>query len=66
MSVTLNRKESQMIAWMTANWGMLAAVALGISESLALLFPSQSGFGGLLAGMIKFLKMFGIKDPMGK
>lgn len=55
-----------MIAWMTANWGMLAAVALGISESLALLFPSQSGFGGLLAGMIKFLKMFGIKDPMGK
>lgn len=53
------------IAWLMANWGMIAAILLGVSEALALAFPATTGFGGILAGIIKFLKGLGAKDPAG-
>jgi hypothetical protein len=54
---------SAIVAWIVANWGMVATVLLGISEALALAFPSSSGFGGIIAGIISFLKGLGAKPP---
>jgi len=54
---------SAVISWLVANWGMIASVLLGVSESLALAFPSSTGFGGILAGVIKFVKGLGVKPP---
>jgi hypothetical protein len=53
------------IAWLMANWGMIATILLGVSEALALAFPASSGFGGIVAGIVKFLKGLGVKDPSG-
>jgi hypothetical protein len=54
---------SAVIAWLMANWGMIATVLLGISEALAVVFPSSTGFGGILAGIIKFLQGLGAQPP---
>lgn len=54
---------SSVVQWLVANYGMIATVLLGISESLALIFPSPSGFGGILASLIGFLKKIGTKPP---
>lgn len=54
------------MSWLMANWGMIATVLLGLSEALALMFPASTGFGGILAGVIKFLKGLGAKDPAGQ
>lgn len=55
-----------MIQWIVSNFPVILGVLLGISEALGLLFPSESGFGGILAGIIKFLKSVGAKDPGAK
>lgn len=52
-----------LIAWLEANWGLIASVLLGISESLALIFPASSGFGGIIASAIGFLKKIGAQQP---
>lgn len=54
---------SQILTWFGANWGLVASVLLGVSESLSLAFPSESGFGGILSGVIKGLKSIGTKPP---
>ena len=54
---------SGLVAWFEANWGVIATILLGISESLALIFPATSGFGGILASIIGFLKNIGTKPP---
>lgn len=54
---------SGLIAWFEANWGVIATILLGVSESLALIFPASSGFGGILASIIGFLKNIGTKPP---
>jgi hypothetical protein len=51
------------ISWMMGHSAIEMAVLLGISEALALVFPSDSGFGGMLAGLIKALKGLGAKEP---
>lgn len=56
---------SAVIAWIVANWATIATVLLGVSEALALVFPPTSGFGGILAGLIKWIKGLGVKDPSG-
>lgn len=56
---------SSAISWLSANYGVIASVLLGVSECLALLFPSSSGFGGILAGVIKFLKGLNVQPPTG-
>lgn len=48
--------------WLMNNYGLVASMLLIISEGLALAFPSGSGFGGILAGVIKTLKGLGVKD----
>jgi hypothetical protein len=48
-------------AWFLAHYGMIASVLLGVSESLAVAFPSSTGFGGIIAGLIKFLQSLGAK-----
>lgn len=44
------------------------SVVLGLSEVLAvaqvLLFPNNAGFGGIVAGIIKFLKGLGVSDQL--
>lgn len=54
---------SAVIAWLVANWGIIATVLLGISEALAVIFPSSTGAGGIIAGIISFLKSLGAKPP---
>lgn len=54
---------SSVFQWLVANYGMIATVLLGISESLALIFPSPSGFGGILAAIKGFLIRIGTKPP---
>jgi hypothetical protein len=49
--------------WFETNWGLVATILLGVSESLSLLFPSTTGFGGILASLIGFLKTIGTKPP---
>ena len=44
------------MAWLTEHASLILSVALGLSEVLALVFPADSGFGGILAGLIKLLK----------
>lgn len=48
--------------WLSANYGLVASALLIVSEGLALVFPATSGFGGVIAGVIKGLKSFGVKD----
>lgn len=50
------------MAWLIDHLMPIVGVLLGISEALAVAFPSESGFGGILAGFIKFLKAIGAKD----
>ena len=56
-------QSTSVFSWFAANWSIIASVLLGISEALGLVFPSSSGFGGILAGIIKFLSGVGIKPP---
>jgi len=51
-----------MIAWIMAHMDLIVAVLLGLSETLALVFPSETGFGGILAGAVKFLKGIAAKQ----
>lgn len=41
---------------------IIGGAVLAISELLALIFPSDKGFGGIVAGLIKFLKQ-AMKKP---
>jgi hypothetical protein len=50
-----------MIAWMMAHAELILAVLLGLSETLALIFPASSGVGGILAAVISVLKKLGAK-----
>ncbi len=50
----------KIFAWIAVNWGVVPSILLGISELLALVFPSKTGFGGILAGFITFLS--GLKE----
>ena len=50
--------------WLMNNWGMIATVLLGVSESMAVAFPSSTKAGGIIAGIVKFLKQLGTKDPL--
>lgn len=52
-----------MLSWLIAHEELVLAVLLGVSELLALLFPASSGFGGIVAGMVKVLKKLGAKKP---
>ena len=52
-----------MLAYLMDHATLILSCLLGFSEALALLFPSSSGFGGILAGLIKILKGAGIKEP---
>lgn len=52
-----------LIGWLSSHLVVILGVLLAISEALAVLFPADSGFGGILAGLIKFLKGFGAKEP---
>lgn len=52
------------MAWILANWGLIATILLGISEALALIPGLDSK--GIIAGLINFLKGLGVKDPQGK
>lgn len=52
------------MAWLLANWSLIATVLLGISEALALIPGLDSK--GILAGIINFLKGLGVKDPQAK
>ena len=54
---------SAIIAWLMSNWGMVASILLVISEALAFVFPASTGFGGILAGIVKFLQSIGTKPP---
>lgn len=54
---------SLVISWISANWAMIASILLGISECLSLAFPSTTGFGGILAGIVKFIKGLNVKPP---
>ena len=47
------------MAWLVDHWPAIVAALLAVSEGLAVLFPSQSGFGGILAGIVKVLKALG-------
>lgn len=47
--------------WMIDHYSLLATILLGISEVLSLIFPPQSGVGGILAAIIKVLKQAGVK-----
>ncbi len=50
-----------MLAWITANWGLIATVLLGISETLSLIPALHSN--GLIQGLINFLKSVGAQPP---
>lgn len=52
-----------LIAWLSLHWAVIASVLLGVSEALAVVFPSSTGFGGMIAGLIKILKSFGAQAP---
>jgi hypothetical protein len=54
---------SAVFTWISTNWALIATVLLGVSESLSIVFPSTTGFGGILAGLIKFLQGLGTKPP---
>jgi hypothetical protein len=54
---------SAVIAWLMANWMLIASALLGISEALHVIFPSSDGFGGFVNAVIQFLKGIGAKDP---
>lgn len=45
-----------MLDWLRENESVVLTSLLGLSEVLALFFPSEAGFGGILAGFIKILK----------
>ena len=49
--------------WLIDHAPIVLSICLGVSESLALAFPPATGFGGILAGIIKFVKMLGGKEP---
>lgn len=51
------------MTWLMTNWGLVASVLLGVSESLSLIFPSQNGFGGIVSGIVKALQSIGAKAP---
>ena len=51
-----------MLQWIIEHYGLMLSVMLGLSEALALIFPASTGFGGILAGLIKLLKSVGTKD----
>lgn len=67
---TVGLKETFMLAtivsWLMSHWDVISTVLLSLSEALALLFPSENGFGGILAGIIKSLRGMGAKDTSGK
>lgn len=45
-----------LIEFLVANKDLIGAALLAISELLAVLFPSSTGFGGIIAGVVKLLK----------
>lgn len=49
--------------WLVAHAALVLSILLGLSETLALVFPSSTGFGGVLAAIVKGLKALGAKDP---
>lgn len=49
-----------MLAWIMANWGMVASVLLGISEALALIPALNSN--SILTAIINALKGIGVKQ----
>lgn len=51
------------MAWLTEHLPIVLSILLGLSEGLALAFPSTTGFGGVLAGVVKALKGLGAKAP---
>ena len=54
------------MTWLTQNYGPFLVVLLTLSEGLAVVFPSKTGFGGFLAGAIKLFKGLGVKDASGQ
>jgi hypothetical protein len=55
-----------MFEWLRENEALILSSLLGLSEVLALFFPSESGFGGILAGAIKVLKKLKDKPEIEK
>lgn len=51
------------IGWLAKNWGSIASALLLVSEGLAMMFPASTGFGGILAGLIKFIKGLNVQSP---
>lgn len=55
------------MAWLTANWGLLASILLIASEAAAaisqLVAPGNTGVSGFFAGVIKLLQGAGVKPP---
>lgn len=51
------------IGWLAQNWGTIASALLLVSEGLAMVFPATTGFGGILAGIIKFTKGLKVQPP---
>lgn len=47
--------------WIIDHYSILTTILLGVSEILSLIFPPESGVGGILAGIIKALKKAGVK-----
>lgn len=52
-----------MLQWLIAHEEIVLSVLLGLSEILALIFPASTGFGGIVAGLVKMLKKVGAKKP---
>lgn len=52
-----------MLAFLIAHESLILMILLAVSEVLAVIFPADSGFGGIVAGAVKLLKSVGAKEP---